>query len=115
MSTTSRLPRRPFSLKMQLTVVFGALVVFASIAITWGLSEMLRERVRADAGRSLAFIASNAAQLFGAGLQKNADVVDTLVRRDALWWDGAFHDAVIMSILQPEFLAGPDAPAVVTA
>ena len=37
------------------------------------------------------------------------------VRRDALWWDGAFHDAVIMSILQPEFAAGPDAPTVAAA
>lgn len=83
-----RFPRPPFSLKMQLTVVFGALVVLASIGITWGLSEMLRERVRADAGRSLALIASNAAQLFSAGLQKNAEVADTLVRREALWADG---------------------------
>ena len=93
-----RFPRPPFSLKMQLTVVFGALVVLASVAITWGLSEMLRERVRADAGRSLAFIASNAAQLFSAGLQKNADVVDTLVRRDALWADGLDSRSVKQTI-----------------
>lgn len=93
-----RFLRPPFSLKMQLTVVFGALVVLASVAITWGLSEMLRERVRADAGRSLAFIASNAAQLFSAGLQKNADVVDTLVRRDALWADGLDSRSVKQTI-----------------
>jgi diguanylate cyclase (GGDEF)-like protein len=83
-----RLPRPPFSLKLQLTVVFGALVILASIAITWGLSEMLRERVRADAGRSLAFIASNASQVLGAGLHANASVVDTLARRESLWADG---------------------------
>lgn len=82
------LPRPPFSLKFQLTMVFGALVVVASVAITWGLSQMLRERVRADAGRSLAFIASNASQVMGAGLHANASVVDTLARRESLWADG---------------------------
>lgn len=25
------------------------------------------------------------------------------VRRDALWWNGEFHDAVIMAILRPEY------------
>ena len=37
------------------------------------------------------------------------------VRRDALWWDGAFHDAVIMSILQPEFAARNEAEADLSA
>ena len=37
------------------------------------------------------------------------------IRRDALWWDGAFHDAVIMSILQPEFLARQAALSTVPA
>lgn len=69
-------------------MVFGALVVFASVAITWGLSHMLREQVRADAGRSLAFIASNASQVMGAALHANASVVDTLARRESLWADG---------------------------
>ena len=37
------------------------------------------------------------------------------VRRDALWWDGAFHNAVIMSILQPEFAARNEAAAPLSA
>lgn len=81
-------PRPPFSLKLQLTAVFGALVVVASAAITWELGEMLRTRVRADAGRSLTFIASNASQIFSDGLRANALVVEVLARREALWADG---------------------------
>ena len=81
-------PRPPFSLKLQLTAVFGALVVVASAAITWELSDMLRTRVRADAGRSLTLIASNASQIFSDGLRANASVVDVLARREALWSDG---------------------------
>ena len=81
-------PRPPFSLKLQLTAVFGALVVVASAAITWELSSMLQTRVRADAGRTLTFIASNAAQIFSTGLQANASVVDMLARREALWGEG---------------------------
>ncbi len=82
------LPRPPFSLKLQLTAVFGALVIVASAAITWELSSMLQSRVRADAGRTLTFIASNAAQIFSTGLQTNASVVDMLARREVLWDDG---------------------------
>ena len=83
-----QLPRRPFSLKLQLTAVFGALVVIASAAITWELSAMLQARVRADAGRTLTFIATNASRIFSAGLETNASVVEVLAHREELWADG---------------------------
>lgn len=101
-----RLPRRPFSLKLQLTAVFGALVIVASAAITWELSDMLRTRVRADAGRSLSFIASNASQIFGAGLRANASVVDVLARREALWADGLDSEQVRRTLATLEVTQG---------
>ena len=79
--------RPPFSLKAQLMAVFGALVLVSSAAITWELSEMLRARVRSDAGRSLGYIASNAAKMFDAGLRANATAVEVLGRREGLWND----------------------------
>jgi diguanylate cyclase (GGDEF)-like protein len=79
--------RPPFSLKAQLMAVFGALVLVSSAAITWELSEMLRARVRSDAGRSLGYIASNAAKMFDAGLRANATAVEVLGRREGLWRD----------------------------
>ncbi|MCS4510870.1 sensor domain-containing diguanylate cyclase [Xylophilus ampelinus] len=78
----------PPSLKIQLTLVFGTLVVLASLVLTYGLGEMLRGRVRADAGRSLVLVASNASQVLAAGLQANADIVSSLVRRPELWQGG---------------------------
>ncbi|MFE8647089.1 diguanylate cyclase [Sphingomonas sp. NCPPB 2930] len=78
----------PPSLKVQLTLVFGTLVVLASVVLTFGLGEMLRGRVRADAGRSLVFVASNASQVLAAGLQANVDIVSSLVRRPELWRGG---------------------------
>jgi len=78
----------PPSLKVQLTLVFGALVVLASVALTWGLGEMLTKRVRADAGRSLSFVASNASHVLASGLHANARSVDTLTQRASLWVDG---------------------------
>ena len=82
------LPRPPFSLNVQLTAVFGALVVLVAIAITLGLGQMLRERVRADGGRSLAVVASNAARILSDGLANNARIVDALARQEELWEGG---------------------------
>jgi len=80
--------KTPLSLTTQLTVVFGALVVLASIATTWLLSDMLRGRVRADAGRSLVFAAATASRTLANGLHSNATVVGMIASREALWVDG---------------------------
>ncbi|MGW0478904.1 GNAT family N-acetyltransferase [Nonomuraea sp. NPDC003214] len=37
---------------------------------------------------------------------EKAGFVEEGVLRDALHWDGAWHDSVIMSVLRPEWLAG---------
>lgn len=89
---------RPPSLRLQLTLVFGAVVVAASLLLTLGLGEMLRVRVRAEAGRSLVFIASNASQLLAAGLQSNADMVRALTHRPQLWRDGIASPQVRQAI-----------------
>ncbi|MDP9899885.1 sensor domain-containing diguanylate cyclase [Variovorax ginsengisoli] len=78
----------PPSLTVQLTIVFGTLVVLASIATTWILSDMLRGRIRADAGRSLIFAAAAASRTLANGLHANAAVVGMIASREALWGDG---------------------------
>lgn len=80
--------KTPPSLTAQLTVVFGTLVVLASIATTWLLSDMLRGRVRADAGRSLVFAAATASRTLANGLHANAALVGMIASRESLWVDG---------------------------
>lgn len=79
---------QPLTIKLQLTLVFGALVVLASVVITWALGGMLRERVRTDAGRVLTLLAGNAARILANDLTINADMVDLLARREAVWTAG---------------------------
>lgn len=91
METAGPMPWRlslPLTIKLQLTLVFGALVVLASIVLTWALGGMLSERVRTDAGRVLALLAGNAARILSNDLVTNADMVDLLARRDAVWAAG---------------------------
>ena len=91
METAGPMPWRlslPLTIKLQLTLVFGALVVLASIVLTWALGGMLSERVRTDAGRVLALLAGNAARILSNDLGTNADMVDLLARREAVWAAG---------------------------
>ena len=81
-------PSRPPRLKTQLTLVFGTLVVLASLVLTWALGDMLRGRVRSDAGRTLTFMASNAAQVLAAGLHANAVTASVLSQRESIWAGG---------------------------
>jgi diguanylate cyclase (GGDEF)-like protein len=81
-------PSSPLTIKLQLTLVFGALVVLAAVVLTWVLGEMLRERVRADAGRVLTLLSGNAAHVLADDLATNADMVDLLARREAAWAAG---------------------------
>ena len=81
-------PSRPPRLKTQLTLVFGTLVVLASLVLTWALGDMLRGRVRSDAGRTLTFMASNAAQVLAAGLHANSVTAAMLAQRESIWANG---------------------------
>lgn len=91
MATSSPMLSRlsaPLTIKLQLTLVFGTLVVLASVVLTWVLGEMLRDRVRTDAGRVLTLLSGNAAYILADDLATNADMVDLLARRDAVWAAG---------------------------
>jgi diguanylate cyclase (GGDEF)-like protein len=78
----------PLTIKLQLTLVFGGLVVLAAVVLTWVLGEMLRERVRTDAGRVLTLLSGNAAHVLADGLATNIDMVELLARRDDVWANG---------------------------
>lgn len=80
--------RVTLTLKSQLTLVFGALIVLASLILTWSLGEMLRNRVRSDSGRALAFMASNAAQILASELRANASTISILAAREDIWAGG---------------------------
>lgn len=78
----------PLTIKLQLTLVFGAVVVLASVVLTSALGGMLRERVRTDAGRVLTLLSGNAARILANDLTTNADMVELLARREAVWTAG---------------------------
>ena len=47
MEASAPMPSRlstPLTIKLQLTLVFGALVVLAAVVLTWVLGDMLREK-----------------------------------------------------------------------
>lgn len=80
--------RRPLTLKLQLAAVFGMLVILSSVALTWVLTGMLHDRARADAERSLTFIASNASNVLSAGLESGSSMIESLTQRASLWEEG---------------------------
>ena len=56
------------SLRMQIALVFGALVVGLSVLLSLGFGELLKHRIQRDAGNSLQVVAENAGKLLALGL-----------------------------------------------
>ena len=80
-------PRRS-SLRTQIAVVFGLLVIVLGLLLSTLLSGMLREHLQKQAGASLELAARNAAKMLASGLQDRSREVQVLSQSTPLWAHG---------------------------
>ena len=83
MSATIRLRRS--SLRTQIAVVFGLLIVVLGLLLSTLLSDMLRQHLQKQAGISLELAARNAAKMLANGLQERSREVQVLAQSTPLW------------------------------
>jgi len=86
MSATIRLRRS--SLRTQIAVVFGLLIVVLGLLLSTLLSDMLRQHLQKQAGISLELAARNAAKMLANGLQERSREVQVLAQSTPLWAQG---------------------------
>ncbi|WP_295855035.1 diguanylate cyclase [uncultured Xylophilus sp.] len=72
----------------QIALVFGALIVVVVLLLTAVFGDVLRARVRADAGVVLHGLASGVSRQLEAQLQTRAEQAVTLARAESLWERG---------------------------
>ena len=80
-------PRRA-SLRTQIAVVFGLLVIVLGLLLSTLLSDMLRQHLQKQAGVSLELAARNAAKMLANGLQDRSREVQVLSQSTPLWAHG---------------------------
>ena len=93
MSATIRLRRS--SLRTQIAVVFGLLIVVLGLLLSTLLSDMLRQHLQKQAGISLELAARNAAKMLANGLQERSREVQVLAQSTPLWAQGLQSPLVV--------------------
>ena len=90
MCANVNIPARPrrASLRTQIAVVFGLLVIVLGLLLSTLLSGMLREHLQKQAGASLELAARNAAKMLASGLQDRSREVQVLSQSTPLWAHG---------------------------
>ncbi len=83
------------SLRTQIALVFGTLVVALSVLLSVGFGEVLKQRIQRDAGVSLQGVADNTAALLANGLFDRAREVQVLASSEVLWRNGLEAPEVI--------------------
>lgn len=76
------------SLRMQIALVFGALVVGLSVLLSLGFGELLKHRIQRDAGNSLQVVAENAGKLLALGLMQRSLEVEVMASAEVVWSKG---------------------------
>ena len=83
------------SLRTQIALVFGTLVVALSVLLSVGFGEVLKQRIQRDAGASLQGVADNTAALLANGLFDRVREVQVLASSEVLWRNGLEAPEVI--------------------
>lgn len=83
------------SLRTQIALVFGTLVVALSVLLSVGFGEVLKQRIQRDAGASLQGVADNTATLLANGLFDRVREVQVLASSEVLWRNGLEAPEVI--------------------
>lgn len=76
------------SLRMQIALVFGALVVCLSVLLSLGFGELLKHRIQRDAGNSLQVVAENAGKLLALGLMQRSLEAEVMASAEVVWSKG---------------------------
>ena len=76
------------SLRMQIALVFGALVVGLSVLLSLGFGELLKHRIQRDAGNSLQVVADNAGKLLALGLMQRSLEAEVMASAEVVWSKG---------------------------
>lgn len=79
---------RHTSFRMQIALVFGAMVLALVIGMSWVLGQMMSNSLRGEAGNALHSVARNAATVLGQGLNERLVMVEGLANATALWKKG---------------------------
>lgn len=76
------------SLRMQIALVFGTLVVGLSVLLSLGFGELLKYRIQRDAGNSLQVVAENAGKLLALGLMQRSLEAEVMASAEVVWSKG---------------------------
>ncbi len=77
-----------YSLRSQIALVFGTLVVGLAVLLSLGFGELLKLRIERDAGTALQVVAENAGKLLANGLQERSREAEVLAAAEAVWTRG---------------------------
>lgn len=111
-----------YSLRSQIALVFGALVVGLAVLLSLAFGELLKLRIERDARSALQVIAENASKLLANGLLERSREVKVLAAAEAVWTQGldspeAYHMLERSQATQPHsvWIGVADAQGVVRA
>ena len=76
------------SLRMQIALVFGTLVIALAVLLSLGFGELLKNRIQRDAGESLQAVAENAGKVLAAGLMQRSVEAEVLASAAMVWSAG---------------------------
>ncbi len=76
------------SLRLQIALVFGTLVVLLSVALSLAFGELLKQKLQRDAGISLQIVAENAGKLLANGLMERSLEAEVLADSASIWSKG---------------------------
>ena len=76
------------SLRMQIALVFGTLVIALAVLLSLGFGELLKHRIQRDAGETLQAVAENAGKLLAAGLMQRSLEAEVLASAAMIWSEG---------------------------
>ena len=76
------------SLRTQIALVFGTLVVCLAVLLSLGFGELLQRSIQRDAGHALQVVAENAGKMLANGLLERSREVEILATAEGVWSKG---------------------------
>ena len=86
---------RSRSLRSQVALVFGVLVVAVAVTLALSLAALLKQRIEREEGHQLRTVAGNVAQVLADGLFDRAREVEVLSRAEDIWAQGLASGPVV--------------------
>ncbi|BEU95904.1 diguanylate cyclase [Acidovorax sp. DW039] len=90
------------SLRTQIALVFGILVVALSVLLSIGFGEVVKRRIQRDVGTSLQTLADATASLLAAGLYQRVREVQVLASSEVLWKSGLDSPQVLQLLARQQ-------------